>query len=156
MIAIEIKPLEGVGPIRLGVTREDARGAMARAGLPLNSSHGDSDYYCSSSIQVEHGPDSRVWFVGVSHSHAYRAVYRGVDVFRLSAEELFALAAVADQSGPHGYSADEYCFPKQILTLWAADTQYDYEGPELTPVWAQVGVGNELYATAVAELAANV
>lgn len=156
MIAIEIMPLEGVGPLRLGATREEARAAMARAGLALNSSRDDSDYYCSSSIQVEHGPDNRVWFIGVSHSRAYRAVYRGMDVFRLSAEDLFALAAEADRSGPHDYSADEYCFPNQILTLWAAETQYDYEGPELIPVWAQVGVGDELYKAAVAALSANV
>lgn len=156
MIEMEIRPHEGVGPVRLGATRAEARAAMALIGLPLGSTRGDSDYYCDSSIQIEHDPEQRVWFVGVSHSRKYRALYLGHDVFRLDARELFSLVARADLSGPHRYTSDEYCFPNQILTLWAADEQYDYEGPERIPVWAQVGVGNALYAAAVAELSGNV
>ncbi|WP_369943115.1 hypothetical protein [Xanthomonas medicagonis] len=148
----EIYPLQGVGPLRLGSVRADARQALSALGFPLESSHGDSDYFCDASIQLECDPHGRVWFIGISDSERFVAQFQGADVFVLSAQDLFSLVAASDHSGPHRYVDTEYCFPNQIVTLWDADAQYDRRGNASRPVWAQVGVGNASYAAAVAAI----
>ena len=40
----------------------------------------------------------------------------------------------------------------QIMTLWQADTQYDYLGSESRLVWAQVGLGNERYLASISKI----
>lgn len=149
---LEIRPLQGVGPVYLGSARADARQALSALGFPLESSHGDSDYFCDAAIQLECDADGRIWFIGISDSERFVARFQGEDVFALSAQALFSLVAASDHSGPHRYIDTEYCFPSQIVTLWDADTQYDRRGKESRPVWAQVGVGNASYAAAVAAI----
>lgn len=149
---LEICPLVGVGPLRLGVERSRARDALSALGFHLESSRGASDFFCDHAIQVEYSPDGVVWFIGISASERFMAFYLGHDVFDLPAQDLFTLAAAADNSGVHGFSSQEYCFPKQILTLWDADEQYDRKGNEERLVWAQIGVGSSGYAAAVAAI----
>ena len=73
-------------------------------------------------------------------------------MFSLSAGELFSLIASTDDSGAHEFTDSEYLFPGQIITLWDADEQYDRQGNETRPVWAQVGIGNSAYAEAIAAI----
>jgi hypothetical protein len=151
---LDIRPLEGIGPLRLGESRAAARLALAALGLPLEASRESVDYFCDACIQTECGLDERLWFIGVS-AHIVRRFsvrFQGQDVFALSAPELFARMAAADNSGQHEFNVYEYCFPRQILTLWDADAQYDLQGGERRPVWAQVGVGNAAYAAACAAI----
>ena len=98
-LILELEPLKGFGPIRLGSSREEVLAAMATLGFPLETSQADMDRFCESSIQTEY-QDGRVTFIGVFHSEAYIARYRGVDVFDVTARELFQIAAAADNSGP--------------------------------------------------------
>ena len=58
---------------------------------------------------------------------------------------LFKLLSSLD-AGEHDFKADEYYFPSIRITVWEADEQYDYIGGESRPVYAQVGVANEIYA----------
>lgn len=129
---------------------------MAAAGFPLQSSNDALDYFCDASIQTECDADGRVHFIGVAHSPKFEATYRGADVFALSAPELFALIAAADGSGPHEYQSSEYCFPRQIMTLWDADPQYDRLTNESKPVWGQVGIGNADYMAAIEKALADI
>ncbi|MWV13481.1 hypothetical protein F3I62_15360 [Pseudomonas sp. R-28-1W-6] len=156
MLNLEISPLIGVGPIKLGSLRAEARELLLSAGFPLESSRRALDYFCNASIQVECDPDDRVRFIGISASERFIATFQSRDVFSLSAEELFSLIANADNSGPHQFIASEYLFPNQIITLWDADEQYDRQGNEARPVWAQVGIGNDSYAAAVAAIRSRV
>ncbi|MDR2165530.1 MAG: hypothetical protein LBO79_07925 [Zoogloeaceae bacterium] len=142
---LDIRPLEGIGPMRLGESRAAVRLALAAFGFPLESSHGPLDYFCDAAIQTECGPDERLWFIGVS-AHIVRRFsvrFQRQDVFALSAPELFALMAVADHSGPHKFNVYEYCFPRQILTLWDVDAQYDLQGGKRRAVWNQ-GQGSDI------------
>ena len=111
---LEISPSIGVGPLRLDSDRALARDALSALGFRLESSRGSSDYFCDHSIQVEYSSEGVVWFIGISASERFIATYLGHDVFDLSAQELFSLAAAKDNSGIHGFSLQEYCFPKQI------------------------------------------
>jgi hypothetical protein len=149
MPVFEVLPLEAIGPVRLGVSREAAREAMSVNGFPLEHTNGRLDYFCESSIQLEYGTGDEVQFIGVSGHSRLKFMYRGVDVFAVSATELFSLMAESDDSGSHEFDRYEYCFPTQILTLWDADEQYDRQGGEEREVWGQVGIGNEVYLAAV-------
>ncbi|MCE4068629.1 MULTISPECIES: hypothetical protein [Pseudomonas] len=149
---LEISPHQGIGPVCLGDTRAMARDALAAAGFPLESSNGPTDYFCQAAIQAECDEQGLVWFIGISQNERYLARYQGVDVFSLSAGELFSLIASTDDSGAHEFTDSEYLFPGQIITLWDADEQYDRQGNETRPVWAQVGIGNSAYAEAIAAI----
>jgi hypothetical protein len=150
-LILELEPLKGFGPIRLGSAREEVRAAMATLGFPLETSEQRMDRFCESSIQTEY-QDDRVTFIGVFHSDAYIARYRGVDVFDVTARELFQIAEAADDSGHHDFDPLEYCFPNQILTLWSAERQYDYRRQGERQVWGQVGLGNAGYLSAIKAL----
>jgi hypothetical protein len=158
-LVLELKPRRGFGPIELGSSREEVRAAMAKLGFPPEGSLEGSEYgsqatldrFCDSSIQAEFNGD-RLSFIGVFYSDAFVAQYQGVDVFDVTAAELFQMAAAADNSGHHEFDPDEYCFPNQVLTLWRADPQYDYRRRGERQVWGQVGLGNEAYLSAIKAL----
>ncbi|WP_192564713.1 hypothetical protein [Pseudomonas gozinkensis] len=152
MPVFEILPREAIGPIRLGASREAAREAMSVNGFPLEHTHGRLDYFCESSIQFECDAGDQVQFIGVSGNSRFNVMYRGIDVFSVSATELFSLMAASDDSGPHEFDRYEYLFPTQILTLWDADEQYDRQGAEERQVWSQVGIGNDVYLAAIAAI----
>lgn len=119
------------------------------SGFPLERAYGRVDYFCESSIQLDYGPGDEVQFIGVSGHSQLNFTFRGVDVFSISATELFSLMATSDDSGPHEFGHYEYCFPNQILTLWDADEQYDRQRGEEREVWGQVGIGNDAYVAAI-------
>lgn len=146
---LEIFPLQGLGTVRLGSSRADVRTALSSYGFPLERSHHSLDYFCDASIQVEFDPNDHAWFIGISCANQWIALYKGQDIFLLSASELFDLVATHDNSGVHQFEPSEYRFPNQILTLWDSDTQYDHKGHYVRPVWAQVGIGNAAYLAAI-------
>jgi hypothetical protein len=149
MTVFVISPLEAIGPVQLGTTRAMARQAMSAMGFPLEHSYNGVDYFCDSCMQLSYGPSDEVWFIGASGSLELKFMFKGVDVFSLSATEVFSLMAASDKSGPHDFTSYEYLFPNQILTVWDADEQYDRQGGETREVWAQVGIGNGAYLAAV-------
>ncbi len=110
------------------------------------------DYFCDASIQVEYEDDDTVSFVGVSSSAELTLNYEGVDLFDMDAKEVFALLASRDRSGDHQFSELEYVFPSQIVTLYEADTQYDYRMEETRPVWGQIGCGDQRYLSAILKI----
>ena len=146
---MKIEPHVGIGPVRLGAKRNAARAALAEIGMPLEVSKERIDYFPG--IQVEYTSDL-VSFIGVSWNERYVATYHGVDVFDLAAEDLFSSVALHDKTGDHMYNTYDYVFPNQILTLWDADEQYDRIGKETRTVWAQVGLGNDIYLGAVTKV----
>ena len=71
-------------------------------------------------------------------------------MFDVEARELFELFARAEPK-KHRFSALEYLFPAQILTLYDADKQYDHfrVGKNARRVWGQVGLGSDDYLWSV-------
>jgi len=141
----QIIPHVGIGPIRLGASRADARISLAIAGFPLKLARGKVDFFCDSSIQVEYDDSDSIQFIGISCDPSYRLTYEGVNVFDITAPELFARVASQDGSGDHKYRDTEYLFPNQMVTLWDADEQYDRLAGKKRVIWAQVGLGNRKY-----------
>ncbi|NWE12565.1 hypothetical protein [Pseudomonas yamanorum] len=149
MLTFEIIPLDSIGPLKLGATRVEVREAMRAIGFPLESARKALDYFHHSCIQTESDADGNVQFIGISSSPEITVSYKGLDVYSIAAPELFSLLAEHDASGPHVYNTYEYLFPNQVITLWDADEQYDRQGEETRPVWAQVGIGNSTYVDAM-------
>jgi hypothetical protein len=151
MNELKLEPHLGIGPIRFGESREAVRATLAIAGLPFENSRRASDYFRDAAIQVEFDPFGRVHFIGVACHPSFTLTYHGSDVFDTPAQELFQLIATQDDSGPHQFTKAEYLFPKQIITLWEADEQYDRRGAG-RPIWGQVGLGNQFYLEAIQAL----
>lgn len=152
MHQFQIEPHVGIGPIRLGASREEIRAALLSVGFPLKHTRRALDYFCNSSIQVEFGDDDCADFIGCAYHAAYTLSYRGANVFDTIAKDLFTLIAENDGSGIHTFKDSGYCFPNQIVTLWDADTQYDRLGGEQRPIWGQVGLGNQRYLDAIRQI----
>ena len=169
----DVEPLRGVGPVRLGMTRDESRAAM---GLPFESfqkSPGDAaltDAYLDSSFQVFFDREDRVDFIELSAGPDCVALYRGTPVLELPAEEAVALLArdaAPDLSEPEDETS--VVFPALELSLWrpfAPDDEGDdpfdddedwsdsgYEPIELEPeeqgydgrTYATIGVGKRGY-----------
>ena len=152
MTILQLTPHQGIGPILLGSSRTQAREALSNLGFLLESSRRSLDFFCDASIQTECGPDGKIWFIGISACRQFTVLYKGQNIFSLSAPDLFTLIAASEKSAPHAYTRVEYLFPDQLITLWDADRQYDRLGNETKPIWAQVGIGNSDYAAAFAAI----
>ncbi|HYW13183.1 MAG TPA: hypothetical protein VE871_14580 [Longimicrobium sp.] len=119
MTTYDVVPHEGVGPVRLGMTRAESRAAM---GLPVQS-HGTGrdarDLYLDSAFQVFFDDADRVEYIELSHGGPFIARYESVDVFATDAEPLVELVrqrAAYDENDPElGYS---YIFPALQLSVW--------------------------------------
>jgi hypothetical protein len=110
------------------------------------------DFFCEASIQILYEQDDTASFIGVSFHSFYTCTYKGVNVFDTLAEELFSLMAAGEGDGStHRFNDCGYVFPKQILTLYNADSQYDRLGGEVRLIWAQVGIGDARYLAATAK-----
>ena len=110
METYEVHPRAGLGPFRLGMTREEAEKLRARLGLPKPP---DSFY-----LEYEEGRLSRI---GLNAAEDIRILYRGLDLIHIHAEDV--IAALSKESGfvcdcaDHDL-ADTYGFPALGLELW--------------------------------------
>jgi hypothetical protein len=144
---LELVPQRGVGTVRLGMTRDEVREALAALDPTplLPSSNTDTiDRYCEDAIQVELDGDGRVQFIGTSPHPLILLRFQGIDLFDTAARKVFDLLAEADRSGEHTFSKAEYLFPNQIVALREADRKHDPRGRR-RDVWGVIGVGNRAY-----------
>ncbi len=120
---VDLIPLTRVGPVLLGMTREDARAAMGRPFKEFRKSRDSehtTDAFFNSAFQVFYaGALPRVEFIELSRSSAFRAVLNGIDILGLPAEDVVKRVAASvpfDPADPElGYS---YVFPKWELAFW--------------------------------------
>lgn len=138
---LELTPRKGIGPIELGMTRDQVRSAMEEFGHPLCHETNSMDYFHENAIQAEY-EDGTVSFIGVASDKKIELIFRNFDLFDMTSEEAFSLIS-KDETKEHSYEEYEYIFPDQIVTLWEADSQYDYKGIEQRPVWGQIGIGDQ-------------
>ena len=141
----EIKPHVGIGPVMLGMSREEVEIALGADNY--NSSNGEIEYYFDNAFQIEF-EDGKADFIGTSYHPDYTVTYKGQNVFDTKAIDLFDLIA-SNEGEKHEYDSSEYLFPNLIVTLWDADEQYDQIGSESRRIWAQVGIGTQSYLQAV-------
>ena len=160
-LEFEIEPRVGLLPLRLDMTSDQVREVMKSLGQEPSSVKDDagllrklgidppeglshSHAYLDNSLCVEFDQSDRASFIGIAPHGDIRVLHQGLDVFSVSAEDLFEHLKRKHGIEDLAYDADDLLLPDQILTLWQADPQYDLVG-ERFPVWGQIGVGSPDY-----------
>lgn len=146
--AFEITPHDSVGPVKLGMTRTQVRHVLTvlpESGLDQGS-NAKLDYAFGNSLQIEYDNAGFVHFIGVGYyPHCgCHYLFKSRHIGEFSAMELFEVLAEMD-GGTHEFNSDSYFFPSLRMTVWDADSQYDYLGGESRPVYGQVGIASESY-----------
>ena len=115
---IDIVPPETVGPVRIGMTMDEAERALAsidghdqQSGLP-------AIYDSGMSIELEPAPGGTVAAIEVSRPHSpVRIEYRGIDLLGTPAarvvEQLSEFTELEEDEGGRSYVA-----PSLLLSLW--------------------------------------
>jgi hypothetical protein len=141
MTPYPVLPLIGIGPVRLEMTREDARRAMGRPPDPVQKSADGAltDAYFDSAFQVFFDNRDRVEYIEVSGpGQDVAALYLGMDVHRTGAADLvkrIVKDAPYDPDDPElGWS---YLFPSLELSLWRPTAE--------EPFFATIGIGRHGY-----------
>lgn len=152
MHEFELIPHQGIGPLKLGMTVAQAQAAVAPLeGAGECSSRENVHSFFAGALQFEIGDSGKVQFIGIADHPSFLCRYLGRDIFDTPAPELFEFIAQHDE-GAAKYRSTEYRFPKQVITLYEADAQYDRKGNETRPIWSQVGVGNAEYVASIRAL----
>ena len=140
-----IEPLGGIGPVRLGMTREEVRQAMAvppRSFLKTPHSAHETDAFHESAFQVFYtGESPTVEYIELSRSGELRAVFGGQNVLEMPADELVAILGqqYAQQNDDDAAPCD-VLLPALEMSLWRP---YAPESPEEEEgrCFATVGIG---------------
>jgi hypothetical protein len=133
MKEFEITPLEGVGPIRFGMTLADVHAAL---GPP--ESVNDAREWFMDGFAVDFDSNGTVEFLEFASSDQFHILFHGQCIHELAADDAVALVtqhADFDADDPElGYT---YMFPKLQLSLWRPATE--------EPRFHAVGVGRDGY-----------
>jgi hypothetical protein len=119
-----VEPFVGVGPVRLGMSREEVLRAMVEPSRPYRRSYSDSDHeidaFHDNSFQVFYGgaaPEAE--YIELSRGSTSQPFYRDLDVFATRADEVVAYilqdAPYDEDDWELGYT---YIFPELQLSLW--------------------------------------
>ncbi|MDC0357693.1 hypothetical protein OAO01_02675 [Oligoflexia bacterium] len=149
MLEFELKPHTGVGPLKLGVSREAARSTMSELGHPLERSKENLDFYCQSSFHLEYVQGDSLSYIGTSFYKDFKLIYsETVNVFDTPARKLYKIIN-SGETNMVEFNDYELFFPDQIIFLWDAQKQYDHYQDESRPVFATVGIGDEVWKTEI-------
>lgn len=156
MTPLPLQPLVGVGPLRLGATREANRAALA-AVLGREVGGGGTgpglDALLGGALELEYDDEGLCAFIGVSPTaDGPRVTFQGLDLAG-PAEPLFAAVAALEPSPP-AFTPSQQLFPTSVVTLWEAHPRFDLGGGRW-PAWGQVGVGTRAYLAGLLAISAG-
>jgi hypothetical protein len=112
----DIVPLNGVGPVKLGMTRNEVRSALGESpdGPILDNREGFMRGFF-----VDYDDTGRVEFIELARSSFFRAVFRGHCLHDVPADEAIALVSKYDQfDATNKELGHSYIFLKLQLSLW--------------------------------------
>ena len=140
MKVYEVKPLEGIGEVKLGMDRQKVRSLMGEN--PETSGVRDHvDNYHNGGFQVFFDDNDKVEFIELLRESGFSATAKGMDLFTNSAKEVLAMVArYSDYNQDDlevGYS---YVFHDLELSLWrpnVPETDEDEDGK----YFSTVGIG---------------
>lgn len=150
ILELRLVPHVGVGPILLGMTKDEVTRAMKACGLNVSSNAHGHLYFFENSIMVEFHPTGDATFIGVSPNKNLRLTFQNTSLFDMEAKRVFHLFQKHEEVTAE-FDEYEHIFPRQIVTLWDADAQYDQNGQK-TAIWGQIGIGDDKYLKAGATM----
>ena len=151
-----IQPHVGIGPVRLGMKRDEIRNILEGlgGGKPVaKSAH--TDCFFRNSLQVSFEPDESASFIEVYSDAQWTCLFEGADVFDTPADELVRHVERFDSRDPILSTKNGFVFSSLILTLWEADSQDDRKRNETREIFFAVGIGDQRYLAAIRALAAR-
>lgn len=113
-------PHEGIGPVKLGMTRLEVRGvlgtpsAVQEAHEKWGIEFPDKDYFLDNAFQVEYSDHGRVCFIEASKHDAYRIEYLGFDVHR---DDPMAVIQAIERVSPPDRGNSEYPCNQTFLDI---------------------------------------
>ena len=131
-----IEPLEGAGPLKLGMSRDAVLEALDEA--PRDESaddddDGSRDVYYDGALRIAYDAEDRVASIELSAGGEIRAMYRDIDLFDVGSMK--AVAAL-EKDGPYDPDAPEmpytFVFPALELALERSDESEDSTFERLT------------------------
>lgn len=141
-------PLKGIGPVLLGMSREEVRSVM---GIPIESYRETCtrtliDVYHKGGFRVFYDEDDRVEYIELSSlDDSFTAVYKGKEVFQTKAEDLVDFIS---QDAPFDPEYPEpgclYVFPQLELSLWRPFLPEDESDPE-GQYFSAIGIAKQGY-----------
>jgi hypothetical protein len=157
-VQLDINPGDGVGPVKLGMTRSAVKAALSgHANHQLDQSSRETlDYAFGNSLQIEYDNAGHVQFIGVGFYEDCGCDYWFADrhIAEYEAPELFSLLSKLDKTNPE-FTRSGHCFKSIGVVVSGADPQYDYLGDHQRPVYGEVCVVNQQYFDAVAAIEAG-
>ncbi|MEH6471208.1 MAG: hypothetical protein V7752_08160 [Halopseudomonas sp.] len=139
MQTYELHPLEGVGPIKFGATKDQVRKTL---GEP-ESCHGHTEYFLGSSIQVTYSTAGLVEFIELASDVV--VAWSGIELFTTPVSDLVAaisqFSSLATEESEPGYT---FTFPEAEVGFWRP-TQPDEDDPEDGKYFESVGLGCKGY-----------
>lgn len=127
MRVFEITPHEGVGPIKLGMSRADV---VACFGTPEHLSASRVWYH--SGFAIDFDENQQVEFIELATSGEFKAIYKNLNLHEIPADqavEAILQDDVYDKNDPElGHS---YIFKSLQLSLWRetiAESEFDEDG----------------------------
>lgn len=142
----DLSPLEGAGPVRFGMSYDDAVGVLGEPDQPMSrlwrSNAWRAGWY-DGALAVHFNPD--VVFIEFSRDAGFMVKLIGLDVFRTSAEEVVhalvrnghAFQASSASSAKGQASAHRYVFKDLQVALWrqvVPKGEFDEEGKHFDTV----------------------
>ncbi len=148
-VTYEVLPHVGIGPVRLGISREESRSVMGEEPetfKKLVDDDTDTDAYHNSSFQVFFDRNNTVEYIEVSRGEPLDVTYKGTNVFETKANDLVQMIssdAAFDPDDPElGYS---YRFPQLELALWRPIVPEDDDQDSQHHYFSTIGVGRPGY-----------
>jgi hypothetical protein len=98
-----VKPHVGIGPARLGMTREEIRGVL---GEPSHAEEAHErcgiafphkDYFYENAFQVSYDDEMKAEFIEVSSNSKFTVIFDGVDIHRSEPDQVIAAIEQHDQ-----------------------------------------------------------
>ena len=134
VITFSVEPLVGIGPVRLGMSRQETRNALDVPVLSFKkgpSSAPPVDAFLENTFQVFYDKDNRVEFIELSRGGPFTVLFQGISVFETTADELLeAVSPDADYDKNRPEQGYSFIFPKAELSLWRQSLPEDEEDDE--------------------------
>ncbi len=147
MKTYEVVPLEGIGEVKLGMSREEVRQIMG-PNPDTSGARNQVDNYHGGGFQIFYSKEGTVEFVELLRDSGFEAEAKGINVFEKSAQEVLdVICSYSDFNQDDlevGYS---YVFPDIELSLWRPhipENDEDQEGK----CFSTVGIGVSGYYSA--------
>lgn len=140
-IEYEVIPLQGVGPVKLGMSRKQVRSILGKK----PEVDGATEYYHRNGLKIEYSEDQKVAFIEVSRDCGLVAIYQGKDVFNVKASQLIDFVC---QSSRYDEDDEEFgytfIFPEFDLSFWRPVIPERDDEPE-GQYFYTIGIGQKGY-----------